>query len=197
VLTYSTPIDSASTSGSLSSDFIPVLGSYSGQSGLVYSLYLSLYTFEQMLSSMQYTASYFHNNTVGYNTSLAGAVSNATTLMDNANSGLSQYNTALENSNKYTDGYKVVVFVFYAAVIVFAVLCLLTAVITYKATSKCCRMFMYASCVMLTLVTLLGFLISVGLSVAAPVTSWGCIYLNESISSQYNFQSNPSSMQTI
>ena len=44
-------------------------------------------------------------------------------------------------------------------------------------------------CLLLFLGALLGFLLSVFYSVTTPVAVWGCQYLNESISSQFGFQS--------
>jgi len=42
VLSYNTPIDNAISSGSISSSFIPILGSFSGTNGLVWNLYSSI-----------------------------------------------------------------------------------------------------------------------------------------------------------
>lgn len=44
-LTYNTPIDTTTSTGSISSRFPTVLGSYSSQTGLVWSLYSTIYQF--------------------------------------------------------------------------------------------------------------------------------------------------------
>lgn len=44
-LTYSTPLDSATSSGSISSVFPTILGSYASQNGYVWGLYQAVYAF--------------------------------------------------------------------------------------------------------------------------------------------------------
>lgn len=44
-LTYSTPLDSATSSGTVSSTFPSILGSYASQSGYIWGIYQSVYVF--------------------------------------------------------------------------------------------------------------------------------------------------------
>lgn len=70
-LTYNTPIDTTTTSSSISSTFSTVLGSYSSQTGLVWSLYSAINPFNQFLTKFKANASNLHANISAFSQGLS------------------------------------------------------------------------------------------------------------------------------
>jgi hypothetical protein len=105
VLTYNTPIDSTTSSGSINSDFIGVLGSYSSNSGLVFSLYTTIYLFEQTLSSLQTISKDFHTNLTEYNNALSTAISNVSNIKSSVGGSVNTFENNVQKVNDNTDGY--------------------------------------------------------------------------------------------
>lgn len=70
-LTYNTPIDTTIASSSISSTFPTALGSYSSQTGLVWSLYSAINPFNQFLANFKANASNLHANISAFSQGLS------------------------------------------------------------------------------------------------------------------------------
>lgn len=188
-LNYNTPIDSVTTSSTISSTFPAVLGSYSSQKGLVWSLYSSIYSFEQFLSKFKANVTDLHNNLSLYSQVLAWAATNASTLKTQVSKGISDTNQPIEKWSDGADKYEKSVFGYFFGMMGLCLVCLLFACVAFRCESDCFRKLMYVMCPILFLACLISFLIAVIYSAVLPPYAWTCNYFNQTISSQYYFQS--------
>jgi hypothetical protein len=155
----------------------------------VWSLYSSIYSFEQFLSKFKSNASDLHNNLSLYSQVLAWGAANASTLKTSVSKGINDTIDPIEKWSDGADKYEKAVFGYFLGLIGVCLLCGVFGCIAFKFDNGCCRKFMYFFCFILFLACLLSFIISVGYSAVLPVYAWGCNYYNETISSQYYFQS--------
>lgn len=189
-LDYNTPLENAITSLTTPSTFPVILGSTSGQNGLVGTLHANLVAFRVLLSTLQTNAQSVNTNLATINSGMATAVTNSTTLKDSVISGLGSVDNSIIDYNNGNKGYEIGFPIYWVCLIVFSVLCLMAALCAYSRRSECCRWCMYFFCFWIFILTFIGFLLSTVYSIVLPVSVWGCEYYDQTISSQASFQAN-------
>ena len=190
VLSYNTPLNTTTSTGSVNSDFIGILGSYSATSGLVFDLYTSIYIFEKALSALQTVSKDVHTNLIEYNNGLNTAIANVTSIQSSTSGNVNSFESNLQKGSDNMKGYEIGLLVYYIGLIVVALLGILVACCMQTNQIKCCRYILYFLCFLIFIGALFGFLLAVFYSLTTPALVWGCEYYNETISSQYGFQNN-------
>lgn len=81
---------------------------------------------------------------------------------------------------------------YYGVMIGFSFFALLGGLLTVCCDKYGCRHLMYFSCVVLFVATLIGFFLATIFSVIVPAMTWGCDFIDVSLSSDANFKSKDS-----
>lgn len=98
VLTYSTPLDTPSSTGTIASNFPEVLGSYSSKTGLVWRLYSEINSYEQLLSNFKANATDLNTNLAAYTQGLNSAVQSANDVKISLSPHVEDMNDKIEQS---------------------------------------------------------------------------------------------------
>ena len=175
-LTYSTPLNTNGSTGSITSTFPAILGSTSGQSGLVNTLYTAIQSFNTKVNDIKTNAQTFNTNRAALDSGFSSVVNASTSLRTSVSSGFGSTNQYLTDSSTEIDRTKITVPIFWGLLISLAVVCGLAALCAYSNKSQCCRYIMYFSCFFITIWALSAFLGSFILSIWVPYSAWGCQY---------------------
>ena len=185
---YGTPLNSAVTNSSINSAFPAALGS-STTGGYVGSLYTAVSAAMNTIANISTSADNFISQTNTLQSSLASlqsTVKNFTNfILSTDSSFFTSLSTASSDSNYLLTGAKVL----YTATIAMASLMLLGALLVSFCDKTNCRYLIYVTCFFLFLLGLLGFTLSIVLSVLTPAVYFGCQYMNFSLNSPANFNS--------
>lgn len=194
-LTYNTPINSAAPGGTLASTFINILGKWDTSGTLVYNLYTSVVYARAMMRGIKDSAVNFDSQIATINSQIGTmqtTINNLITNVKDMDSGLGTYLSYLNYPGSYGNlGMQG----FYGFLILFSFFALLGTLLTVCCDKAGCRHLMYFSCIFLFIGALFAFLVAVIFSIFVPVFTWTCQYLNTTVSSAANFQSNPMFIQ--
>lgn len=194
-LTYNTPITSAAPGGTLASTFINKLGKWDSSSTLVYNLYTSVVYARALMEGIKNSSNNFNTQTATISSqvsSMQTTINNLITNVKDMDSGLGTYLSYLNYPGSYGN---IGMQGFYGFLIAFSFFALLGVLLTVCCDKAGCRHLMYFSCIFLFIGALFAFLIAVLFSFLVPLFTWTCQYLNTTVSSAANFQSNPISIQ--
>ena len=117
-------------------------------------------------------------------------MSSISSVDSNLESPLKNFETAGDNGNLGLQA-------FYGVFIGFSFFALLGVLLTVCCDKYGCRHLMYFSCVFLFIVGLVGFILVSFISVAIPVITWGCSYLDVTLASETGFKGTHISTQLI
>lgn len=188
-LAYPTPIDSNPTTGTLTSTFVNILGSYTNSSSLVGALYSVLQGIYNTIDAAKSGAISFSSTYTTISSALTSiqtsinSITTSITNLDNSLGGpLGSVNSAGTSGNTGLQA-------FYGVFIGFGALCLLGTLLTCCCGKYGCRHLIYFSCFILFLVGLLGALLSTLFSIFVPALTWGCSFMDVTLTSQAGFTS--------
>jgi tetrahydromethanopterin S-methyltransferase subunit B len=116
-------------------------------------------------------------------TTLNGIISSITSADNNLGTYLSYFNSPGQYGSMGMQ-------VFYGVLIGFSCLALLGALLTVCCDKYGCRYLMYFSCLILFIGALVGFVVSTLFSILVPAFTWTCSYLDNTLQSSANFQTN-------
>jgi hypothetical protein len=115
---------------------------------------------------------------------LQSKITNFTNFVTDAdNNNYNLLKKVSDNKSLITLGVKLV----YGITIGIASLMLLGTLMVAFCDKTKCRYLMYSTCIILFLIGILGFFLSFVFSILAPVTFFGCQFINHSLSSASNF----------
>lgn len=120
---------------------------------------------------------------------MATAQSNLTSLIDQVNS-IDTEVAKYPNVGTYFDSVGQYIQIFYAALIGLSALGALGALLMCCCNKDKCRYLMYFSCFFLSIVALVGLLVTTIVAAIIPPMQWGCEFLGTAISSRFHFSSN-------
>ena len=185
-ISYNTPLNSGSPSGTTDSIFPGVLGS-STTGGYVGDLYTTIGTVLASVTAISTAAAGFVSEVSNFQ----GAVGTLLTTVQSFKTYMSELDVSLYSTLKLIDEYSAQVNtgvrVLYGLTIVMASTMLLGALMVAFCDKVGCRYLIYASCVMLFFIGVLGFLLSVFFSVIVPALYFGCQFMDHSLASAANF----------
>ena len=193
-ITYNTPFNAASTTGTITSTFPSVLGS-STTGGIVGSLYTTTTAVNNAISAIATAAGNFVAQATTFSTSVAAlqtTISNFTSFMSSADSS---FGNSLATANSNTNYVLLGVKVLYGLAIGLSSLMLLGALLVAFCDKTGCRHLVYVSCFFLFFLGVLGFALSTLFSVVVPAVYFGCEFMSFSLSSSANFNSTITSTQ--
>lgn len=186
-LTYDTPISSGFATGSLSSSFNSILGSWSTPSSLTSNLYLSVESARALMNSIKVSANAFTGQVSNIqasitpmNTSLHAMIDDVVKLDDKLASLLS----ILDIPAKYAN---LIMQCFYGVLIGLSVLGVVGVLFTVLFRRIGCRHVMYTSCIGLFIIGWVAFIIAVVFSVLVPLLTWTCSFLDVAVGSLTGF----------
>lgn len=175
-----------------------ILGSYSSQSGYVWTLYSSINSIYQVLTNLRTEAQNFHNEIANVSTGISPVQSNIsliTTQVQNADDSIAKYYTsqAITTANNTTTGF----IIYYAVMIALSIISLIAAILVTFCSKYCCRYLLYGACFFLFVAGVIGFVFSTVLSLIIPPYTWGCEYYSQSLTNSAYFSSNQCLIQPI
>jgi len=182
------PINYGPSVNSQTSTFPSVFGSFN-TSGLLYSFYSGIASLKNNLTTISSNADAYMINS----TDISAAITTANNIITPLISSLTNFDQQtgnFMNSFSYTQYGTMGVQIYYSLVIGLTVLSLLGAVIMTFCEKYRCRYLIYFTCFFIVLIALIGFFISIVLSIILPVTSWTCDYLEVALASQAGFDCN-------
>mgnify|MGYP003522127258 CR=1 FL=1 len=123
----------------------------------------------------------------GFTDGLDSAVSSFQPITKQITDITNQVSGVFDSATEALDYVKIGVLVFFAVSIGFSVLALIGVILTAFFDKPRCRHLMYISCVFITILVLVGFLISLIFSFLAPVFYMVCGVLNNTIDTEAQF----------
>ena len=190
-LSYSSPINATAGWGiGADSTFKTVLGDYLTPTSQVGGLYAIVKTVETAISSIR-TSSFIYNATFSDISGQATSIQDATKTMISSFTNIdTNLGNPLETVKYWGDTVDTLLKVFYSFFISFSFVALLGVFLTAFCHRYACRYLMYIACVFLFIIGVVGFILVVLLSVVIPVITWGCSYLDVTMSSESSFLGN-------
>jgi hypothetical protein len=193
-INYATPLNFPFPFSTTSSTFPSVLGS-STTGGFVGTLYTAISSVLSAISSISSSANNFVSEVANFQ---SGVSSLRTTVQSFKTSALamdSSWSSQLEFVNSGEDKVRTGVKVLYGATIGTACIMLVSALLVAFCDKIKCRYLLYFSCFIMFLLAVIGFVLTLASSVAAPVVFFSCQFFDYSLASQAHFQSNSISTQ--
>lgn len=185
-ITYNTPFNSGSPTGTITSTFPAVLGS-STTGGLVGALYTLVSAAQSSISSISTSASNFNTQASSFQTgvgALQTTISNFSNFLSNADNGSYTYMDYVTSKKPLINlGVQLV----YGVTIGLASLMLLGTLLVAFCDKPKCRYLMYFACFILFFIGLIGFIMTILFSFITPFVYFGCQFINFSLSSTANF----------
>ena len=114
-------------------------------------------------------------------------------MTDADNNNYNLFKNAFDNKSLVVMGVNLV----YGVTIAFASLMLLGAIMIAFCDKTNCRYLIYFTCIFFFIIGTLGFFLTIIFSIVAPLTFFGCQFINFSLSSATNFNSKPIIIQVI
>lgn len=195
-LVYNTPISAGTTTGTLSSSFNSILGTWSTNSTLVYNFYASVEYARLLMNGIKNSSNSFdgqvasiQSSITSMNSTIQSLIADVTSMDSSLGSLISLINIPATYANVGMQG-------FYGALVGFSVFGLLGLIVTSCCHKAGCRHLMYFSCFLLFLIGWVVFLIAVLFSFLVPVFTWTCSYLDVALANSTGFQSNSPSIKT-
>lgn len=188
-LTYSTPLNSASPSTTISSNFPSILGSTT-TSGLVYAAYTIVSSTKAALVAIGAAATNFKNQIGTFNASVASVQNSVLTFANQISSVDATIGSQLTTANTVNTQLTLGIQLFYGITAGFSVLVVIGTLLVVCCDKYSCRYLMYFSCGVLFVIGVVGFIISIVLSITTPTVYFGCQFLTNSLSSSTNFTNN-------
>lgn len=189
-ITYKTPFNSASTTGTITSIFPPILGS-STTGGYVGALYTLITSAKSTVTGISTSASNFNSQAANFQASvtpLQGVINSFTSFLTTTDGNSYDFlnNYVAGNKSLISMGVQLV----FGVTIGLASLMLLGTLMVAFCDKARCRYLIYLSCFLLFFVGVGGFILSVLFSVVTPTVFFGCQFINFSLGSSSNFNSN-------
>jgi hypothetical protein len=188
-ISYSTPLNSASPSGTTSSIFPPLLGS-SNTGGYVGTLYSLVTAAKASITSISSSADNFNSQASSFHSGVSAlqtTINNFNGFLSNADSGSYTYLDMISSKKPLINlGVQLV----YGVTVGLASLMLLGTLLVAFCDKPKCRYLMYFTCVLLFFIGLVGFIMTIIFSIIAPTVYFGCQFIDFSISSTANFDCN-------
>lgn len=188
-ISYNTPFNSASPTATINSIFPPILGS-STTGGYVGTVYTLVNAAKSSITSISNAADDFNqqaSNFQGGVAALQSTITNFSNFISNADNNSYTYMDTISNKKSLINlGVQVV----YGVTIGLASMMLLGTLLVAFCDKPKCRYLMYFSCFLLFFIGLMGFLMSIIFSIITPTVYFGCQFIDFSLSSSTNFDSN-------
>jgi hypothetical protein len=185
-IVYSTPFNSASPSGTITSTFPPVLGS-STTGGYVGTLYSMVSAAQATISDISTSAYNFGQQAGSFQSGVASLQTTITSFnnfLSNADTGSYDFMNAISNKKPLINlGVQLV----YGVTIGLASLMLLGTLLVAFCDKPKCRYLMYFACFLLFFIGMIGFLMTIIFSIITPTVFFGCQFINVSLASTANF----------
>jgi hypothetical protein len=190
-LVYSTPINLASTTGTLSSSFADTLGQWSTNNTLLYNLYVSVEYARLTMEGIKNNSNSFSTQIATIQSQITPMQTTLSNLISNVNSMDSSLSTFLSLLNMPAKFGSLGLSGFYAFLVGFSSFALLGVILMCCCDKPGCRNLMYFSCVFLFLGALIAFFVAVIFSFLVPVFTWTCDFLTVASANSTGFQSIP------
>lgn len=193
-ITYNTPFNSGSTTGTINSIFPAILGS-SNTGGYVGNLYTLVDAAKTAITTISTGADSFNQQTSNFQGGVAALQSTITdfnNFLSNADNNSYSYMDIVSSKKPLINlGVQVV----YGVTIGLASMMLLGALLVAFCDKPKCRYLMYFTCFLLFFIGLAGFLMSIIFSIITPAVYFGCQFIDFSLSSSADFDSKYSLIQ--
>jgi len=186
-LSYSTPIDSNSATGTLTSLFVSILGDYTNSSSLVGALYSVIKGIYTTIDTAKSGASSFNSTYSSISGALSGIQSSIGSITSSINNVDNSLGGPLGSVNSAGTKGNMGLQAFYGVFIAFGFLGLLGTLLTVCCDKYGCRHLIYFSCLILFIIGLLGALLSTIFSILVPVLTWGCSFMDTTLATQAGF----------
>eukprot|EP00919_Chromeraceae_sp_WS-2016_P017844 GHVR01042376.1.p1 GENE.GHVR01042376.1~~GHVR01042376.1.p1 ORF type:complete len:286 (+),score=5.96 GHVR01042376.1:756-1613(+) len=191
-LSYGTPLngDMNMTTGITPSNFPSILGSVGSASGMINGAFQALNASKIVVNTIGTAADGFVSSISTFQAAIASVqtqISNFTTFLNDTNNNLESTLLLITNpSDMVTIGVQA----FYGVVIGFSIFALIGVILMTCCDKFKCRYLMYFACLILFIIGLIGFIIAVVYSILVPVLYFGCQFMDFSLASKTNFDSN-------
>lgn len=188
-ISYSTPLNSGSPTGTTNSIFPDLLGS-SNTNGYVGTLYTLVSTAKASITSISTSADNFNTQASNFQSGVAAlqtTINNFKGFLTNADSGSYSYMDTFSSKKPMINlGVQLV----YGVTVGLASMMLLGTLLVAFCDKPKCRYLMYFSCFLLFFIGIVGFFMTIIFSIIAPTTFFGCQFIDYSLSSSSNFDCN-------
>lgn len=195
-ISYSTPLNSASPSSTITSNFPSILGS-STTGGYLGTLYSVVSAAQTSLSTISSSATSFVSETTNFQNGVSAmqlSVKNFANFLGSADNSSYDY---LNSINSKQSLINLAVKLVYGVTIGFAVLMLVGTLLVAFCDLPNCRYLMYFACFILFIIGIVGFILTLLFSFITPVVYFGCQFIDYSLSSSANFHCNYKITQLI
>jgi uncharacterized membrane protein YhaH (DUF805 family) len=143
------------------------------------------------LSGLKTNATTIHDNVASIQSSLTTASNQANTFLGSIKyQSNAIFVTSVSRGSGAGSGLKIGILIYLIVIIVLVIVISIVVICLRDRKSKSLRFFLYLSCFIFFLLTIFGFLITIILSVTLPVHAWSCNFIQDSLISQTNLQSN-------
>lgn len=187
-ISYNTPFNSGSPTGTIDSIFPAILGS-SNTGGYVGTLYTLVNAAKTSITTISNSADNFNNQASNFQSGVAAlqtTITDFNNFLSNADSNSYTYMDTVSSKKPLINlGVQVV----YGVTIGLASMMLLGALLVAFCDKPKCRYLMYFTCFLLFFIGMAGFLMSIIFSIITPTIYFGCQFIDFSLSSSSNFDS--------
>ena len=141
-----------------------------------------------MITDSRSQASSFSSTYTSVSAQVSSIQSSITSIVNSITDVDKQLGTSLTSMDTAGDNGNIGLQAFYGVFIAFSFFALLGVLLTACCDKYGCRHLMYFSCFFLFIAGLVGFLVVTVLSIALPVVTWGCSYLDTTLASETGFK---------
>ena len=174
-LTYNSPIDSGGSSST--STFVGILGIYNGSSTLVGALYSAITQPRRLLNTIKESARIYNDNVPIINDQIPTIQAEVDGLRDSVGNFDDNIGTFLGTFDEPKEDTTLALYIFYGCLLFLCLSSIVVVIVMFCCRKSTLRYLLYSVCAVLTLACLVSFVAVIVLSVAVPIFTWTCDYL--------------------